>query len=169
MNSTLALGIAAILFALTLNTQTDPFPDVARRMPVLLIWIVVGLALLMIMEELLTRRRAARAVPAEDVAKATQRPEAGDSVNPAIPINLTNPVNWAVLASFGAAIVAYVAFIPLTGYLLATPVFVAGSLLVSRTLPAFKAVLIGLAATLFVWAIFIWALNLPVPLLPSLG
>jgi hypothetical protein len=68
---------------------------------------------------------------------------------------------------FATAVAGYVAVIPLAGYLLVTPTFLIGGLLVSRTVPLGKAAAIGLAATALVWAVFIWALNLPVPLLPA--
>ena len=153
MNSTLILGIASIIFALVFRSQTENFPDVAQRLPVLLIWLVCGLGVLMIIEEVLKRCNARRAAPGASIEE--------DEVLP--------PVNWFVLCSFGAAIIAYVALIPIVGYLIVTPVFVAGALLVSRTLSPLKAILVGAVATAFVWAIFIWALNLPVPLLPFLN
>ncbi|MBK5204943.1 MAG: tripartite tricarboxylate transporter TctB family protein [Polaromonas sp.] len=153
MNSTLILGIASIIFALVFRSQTENFPDVAQRLPVLLIWLVVALGVMMIIEEVLKRRKVRNAAPGASIEQ--------DEVLP--------PVNWFVLCSFGAAIVAYVALIPIMGYLIVTPVFVAGSLLVSRTLSPLKAILVGAVATAFVWAIFVWALNLPVQLLPLLN
>lgn len=153
MNSTLTLGIASIIFALVFRSQTENFPDVALRLPVLLIWLVCGLGVLMIIEEVLKRRHARSAIPGASIEEDEGLP----------------PVNWFVLCLFGAAIVAYVALIPIVGYLIVTPMFVAGTLLVSRTLSPLKAILVGALATVFVWAIFIWALNLPVPLLPLLN
>lgn len=152
MNSTIILGIATILFALVFRAQATNFPDVAQRMPVLLYWIVIGLAVMMIIEELLKRRTARRADP--DV------PVAQDDILPAI--------NWLVVLMFSAAIIAYVVLIPIVGYLIMTPVFIAGTLVVSRTMSPVQAVLIGVIATAFVWFVFIWGLKLPVPILPFL-
>jgi hypothetical protein len=152
MNSTLVLGTAAIIFALFLRTQTSAFPEVAQRLPVLLIWIIVGLALLMFVEEFLQRRAARRA--SGDLASADNEPLA--------------PINLRVVAAFGVAIVMYVILIPVVGYLVTTPLFMAGSLLVARTLSPSKSILIGIGATAFVWAVFVWALSLPVPILPFL-
>lgn len=153
MNSTFILGIASIIFALVFRSQSENFPEVAKRLPVLLIWLVVALAVMMITEEVLKRRKVRSAASGAPIEK--------DEVLP--------PVNWFVLCSFGAAIIAYVALIPIVGYLIVTPVFVAGTLLVSRTLSPLKAILVGAVATAFVWAIFVWALNLPVQLLPLLN
>lgn len=152
MNSTLVLGTAAIIFALVLRTQTGAFPEVAQRLPLLLIWIIVGLVVLMFVEEFLKRRAALRATPG--LVSAEEEP---------LP-----PIRWRVLAAFGTAIVAYVVLIPVVGYLITTPVFLAGSLLVAGTVAPAKAVAIGVGATAFVWFVFVWALSLPVPILPFL-
>ena len=152
MNSTIILGIATIAFALVFRAQAADLPDVAQRMPVLLYWIVIGLAVLMIIEELLKRRNARRTAPG---ALADDE-------------EAVRPINWPVLVLFGVAIVVYVALIPIIGYLIMTPVFISGAIMVSRTLSPLKAVIMGVVATAFVWAVFIWALKLPVPLLPFL-
>lgn len=152
MNSTIALGVASIVFALVLRTQTGGFPEVAQRLPVLLIWIVVAMAILMFVEEAFKRRAARRA--AADALPADEEPPP--------------PINWLVLCVFGAAIVAYVALIPVLGYVITTPVFITGALLASRTVSPSKAVLVGVGATVFVWVVFVWALSLPVPILPFL-
>ena len=89
MNSTLVLGTAAIIFALVLRTQTSAFPEVAQRLPVLLIWIIVGLSLLMFVEEFLQRRAARRATPG--LPSPDDKPLA--------------PINLRVVAVFGVAIV----------------------------------------------------------------
>lgn len=153
MNSTLILGVGAIGFALVFRSQSHDLPEQAQRLPVLLIWVVIALAVLMIIEELLKRRLARRnggAVKLDD-----------DEPLP--------PINWHVLVIFGAAAVAYVTLIPYLGYLVITPIFLIGGLLVSRTLSPLKAVLVGAVATGVVWAIFVGALSLPIPLLPSLN
>ena len=152
MNSTIILGIATILFALVFRAQATNFPDVAQRMPVLLYWIVIGLAVMMIIEELLKRRIARRADP--DV--------------PLVQDDVLAPINWPVMLLFSAAIIGYVFLIPLVGYLIMTPVFIAGTLVISRSMSPVQAVLIGIIATAFVWLVFIWGLKLPVPILPFL-
>jgi putative tricarboxylic transport membrane protein len=157
VTSTVALGIVSIAFALILRAQTHNLPEDAQRLPVLLIWIVIMLGVLMIVEDLLKRRAASRAK-----AGAASAVAGAADVEPPLP-----PVNLPVLAIFGAAIIGYVALIPLAGYLLVTPLFVVGGLLASRTLGLAKSLLVGLCATALVWAVFIWALNLPVPLFPA--
>lgn len=150
MNSAITLGIASIALALVFRAQATGLPEVAMRLPVLLIWLVIGLAVMMIIEELLKRRKKGRAATAF----------VDEEVLP--------PVKWPVLGAFGAAIVTYVALIPIAGYLLITPVFISGGLLIGKTVSPTKAILIGLIATALVWAIFIWALSLPIQILPTL-
>lgn len=155
MNSTIVLGVATIGFALVFRSQSHDLPEQAQRLPVLLIWVVIGLAVLMIIEELLKRRLARR------------NAEAGIAANLEDDEPLP-PINWAVLAIFSAAAALYVVLIPYLGYLITTPTFLIGGLLISKTMPIHKALLVGLLATATVWAIFVWALSLPIPLLPSL-
>jgi fucose 4-O-acetylase-like acetyltransferase len=152
VNSTIVLGIAAIAFALVFRVQSQDLPETALRLPALLIWVVIALAAMMIVEELLKRRIARRTgvVAVDD-----------DEPLP--------PVNWPVLGIFSLAILVYVALIAYLGYLITTPLFIIGGLLASKTLSPAKAVLVGAIATALVWAIFIWALGLPIPLLPSLS
>ena len=152
MNSTFALAAAAIVFALVFHFESQDFPATAQRMPVLLTWIVVALAVMMIVEELLKRR----------LARRNGKRGLADAEEP-LPA-----INWPVMGLFSAAIVGYVALVPWLGYLLATPLFVSGGALLSKTLGWPKALLLGLGTTAAVWAVFIWALNLPVPLLPVL-
>lgn len=152
MNSTIVLGIASIALALVFRSQTGNYPEVAQRLPVLLIWIVVGLAAMMIAETVLRQRQARR---------LGHPPPGGDDEPPP-------PINWPVVLVFGLAIVAYVVLIPLVGYLVTTTAFIAGALLVSRILSPAKAILTAVGTTAAVWVIFIWALSLPVPILPFL-
>ena len=152
MSTTIYLGIAAIVAALFLRAQTHSFPEVAQRLPVLLIWLIVGLSVLMIGEELYKRHKARRSPsePSSD-AKASDAKAA---------------VKWPVLLSFGAAIVAYVTLIPIAGYLVITPLFIGGALMISRNMRAVTAISVALGTTLFMWVVFVWALNLPLKLLP---
>lgn len=153
MNSTILVGVASIFLAFLFRSQTDALPAVAQRMPTLLLWVVAGLAVLMIVEDVVKRRKAKQPVagtPAED----------DDEPLP--------PINWPVVCVFGIAIVAYVALIPVVGYMITTAVFIAGALVVARTMRLPKAVMVGVGTTVAVAAIFIWALSLPVPILPFL-
>jgi hypothetical protein len=153
VNSTIVLGIATIAFALVFRAQAQDLPEEALRLPALLIWLVIALAAMMIVEELFKIRRARRA---PDAARA-------DDDEP-LP-----PINWPVLAIFGAAAIVYVALIPVAGYLLITPLFLIAGIRLSKTMPLARAVLVGGITTAVIWGIFIWLLQLPIPLFPSLS
>lgn len=152
MNSTIVLGIASIVLALVFRAQAQDLPTEAQRLPSLLIWLVLALAAMMIVEELVKQRRVKRSAAASP-----------DDDEPLAPIN------WPVLAMFGAAAIVYVALIPYAGYLLITPVFLAAGIWLSKTMGLTRSVLVGVATTAIIWGIFIWLLQLPVPLLPSLS
>lgn len=153
MNSTIVLGIISIALAIAFRTQTDAYPATAQRLPLILLWLVGALAVMMIFEDFFQRRQARQGSPAQ--------PDSDDA-----PIA---PIHWAALCAFAAAIVVYVALIPVVGYLVTTTTFITGSLLVSRIMAPAMALLIGVLTTAGVWALFIWALNLPVPILPFLN
>ncbi|NYT78818.1 tripartite tricarboxylate transporter TctB family protein [Alcaligenaceae bacterium] len=151
MNSTHVVGIGALILTGIFYFQLEGLPSVAQRLPGLLIWIVAILAILMLAEEAVKKRR---------LRKVTQTVE-DDAPLP--------PINWKVAISFSVALVVYVALIPVVGYIITTIIFMAGVLLFSQTIRARSAVLISVGLTAFVWVVFIWALGLPVPLLPWLN
>ncbi|MEO5734321.1 MAG: tripartite tricarboxylate transporter TctB family protein [Rubrivivax sp.] len=151
MSSTVLLGIAAIALAGLFRTQTGLYPDTAQRLPVLLIWIIVGLALAMFAEAAWERSRRAKG-----------RAVAGDDEPPP-------PMKPRVLALYGVAIAAYVWLIPIVGYLVTTTVFIAGVLLATHIVRPVSALVVAVGTTAFLWLLFIWTLSLPVPVLPFLS
>lgn len=149
MNCTIVLGIGAIGLGLLLRAQSADLPAEAVRLPSLLIWIVMGLAVLMIIEEILKIRRLRR-------PDAVVREE--DAPLP--------PINWPVVSVFGAIAVIYVALIPILGYLMTTPVFIALGIWGSKTRSFAIAATIGVASTVVIWLLFSYMLQLPIPLWP---
>ncbi|MGE4371109.1 MAG: tripartite tricarboxylate transporter TctB family protein [Burkholderiaceae bacterium] len=149
MNSTLIVGVASIALALLFRAESSELPAAALRLPSLLIWVVVGLSVLMIAEELIKRRKARAGNPVDD----------DDEPLP--------PINWPALLMFGAAIIVYIALVPIAGYLVVTPVFLIGGMIVSKTLSPIKAVVVGGLTTAVIGGIFIWMLQLPIPLFPG--
>ena len=150
MTSTIFLGIVSIALALIFRAQTASFPHVAQRLPILLIWLVIVLAVLMIAEDVYKRRSARRTAP----GPLSEAPAA---------------INWPVMLAFSAAIVVYAVLIPIAGYLVATPLFVGGTLVAGRNMRTSTAILIAVGTSAFMWAVFVWALNLPVKLLPFMN
>jgi hypothetical protein len=153
MYSALLIAVVSIGIAAVFGSEAAGYPPEARRLPMLLAWIVIGLAVLMTLEEALKGRRRRRLVR----AGATDKDEmAAESA----------PVVWSALIPFAIAIGAYIALIPVAGYLMTTPVFLSGVLLVSRTVRPLTALAIALVMTGCIWLIFVWLLRLPIPLLP---
>lgn len=153
MYSALLLAVVSIGIAVVFGSEAAGYPPEARRLPLLLAWLVSGLAVLMVLEEALKRRRRRRLVDADAADKGELATE------PA-------PVVWSALIPFAIAIGAYIALIPIGGYLITTPVFLGGVLLVSRTVRPSTALAIAVVMTGVIWLIFVWLLRLPIPLLP---
>jgi putative tricarboxylic transport membrane protein len=155
VNSTFFVGLGAIAFAIVFWFEARELPEQAQRLPLLLIWIVMALGILMLIENWIAQRRAQQASTTTSQASTASEEE---------PLA---PVNWPVLGIFSAAIATYVLLIPVLGYLITTPLFITGGVLLGQALKPIKAVLVGVVTTLIVWIIFIWLLKLPVPMLPA--
>lgn len=147
MHSSILIGIAAVGMAVIFGGEASGYPLASRRLPILLAWLVTGLAILMVIEDVLGRRRRARA------GEAAQ--------------DIVAPVVWSALLPFAAAIGTFVVLIPMLGFLVVAPVFIGGVLLVSRAVSPSTAIACAIGLTAFIWAVFIWALRMPIPLLPA--
>lgn len=153
MPGTLLIALGSLALALVFHGELAGYPPEARRLPGLLVWIVAGLAVLMVLEEGWKHWGRRRDSATDDTGDESVR--AG------------TPIMWSALLPFAAVITAYVALLPVVGYLIATPVFVGGVLLVSRTIHPAAAVATALGITGALWAIFVWTLHLPMPLWPA--
>ena len=139
-----AVAIGAAVF---LYSEAAGYPRAARRLPQLLSFVVGLLAALAIVQALvgLHRERAEGAGP------------------------LLSAPPWRQVGiglAFVGLIAAYAWAIPIAGYLVATPLMLALPLVALRPVgwPAIGVTVV--AVTGVIWAIFVWFLNLPVPLLP---
>lgn len=157
MYSSIIISVASIGLAVLFYSQAVAYPLAANRLPMLLAWVVGGLATLVIIEELIMARRRARAVQS---APASDNGTEDDDEGP-------KPIVWSAVIPFGAAILAYVALIPYAGYVVVTPIFIALALAISGTLRWVPAILVALGITALVWAVFIWALYMPIQLFPA--
>lgn len=154
MNSSLLIAVVAIGIAAVFGFEAAGYPIEARRLPVLMAWIVGGLSVLMILEEGFKWRRRHRPVTGEATAASST------------PVEPVASIAWSALIPYAAAIAAYIALIPIAGYLITTPVFLGGVLLVSRAIRPVTAIVVAITVTAAIWVIFIWLLRLPIPLLP---
>lgn len=154
MNSSLLVAVVAIGIAAVFGVEAAGYPLEARRLPVLMAWIVGGLSVLMILEEGFKWRRRRKVAGGETTG-------AGST-----PVEPIASIVWSALIPFAVAIAAYIALIPIAGYLITTPVFLGGVLLVSRAVRPVTAIVVAITVTAAIWVIFIWLLRLPIPLLP---
>ena len=104
MNSTYAVGIGALIVAGVFYGQLDGLPEVAQRLPILLIWLVAILAVLMIIEEALKQRR----VRSSSGATSPRRASISDGLTtsastqdatPAGPEDELPPIQWKAAVS----------------------------------------------------------------------
>lgn len=153
MYASIAVALAAIVLSAVFGLQASSFPLQAGRLPALLVWLVAGLAIMMLLDEALKWRRRRRVDATADRAAAPSD---------------QHPVEWLALLPFLCAALAYVALVPYAGYLVATPIFIGGVLLVARTFKPLTALISAGGITAFLWVVFIWALHLPIPMLPEL-
>ena len=154
MNSSLLIAVVAIGVAAVFGFEAAGYPPEARRLPVLMAWIVGGLSVLMILEEGFKWRRRRRVAAGEATGASSA------------PVEPVASIAWSALIPYAAVIAAYIALIPIAGYLITTPVFLGGVLLVSRAIKPVTAIVVAITVTAAIWVIFIWLLRLPIPLLP---
>lgn len=154
MNSSLLIAVVAIGVAAVFGFEAAGYPLEARRLPVLMAWIVGGLSVLMVLEEGFKWRRRRRLAAGETTGATTE------------PVEPIASIAWSALIPYAVTIAAYIALIPVAGYLITTPVFLGGVLLVSRAIRPVTAIAVAIGVTAAIWAIFIWLLRLPIPLLP---
>lgn len=175
MYSSIIISVASIGLAVLFYSQASTYPLAASRLPMLLAWVVGGLAALVIVEELLRARRSNKVAQAaaEAAPEAAPAPDDNAVVDSAIMPILEaedegpKPIVWSAALPFAAGIIAYVTLIPYVGYLLVTPVFIALGLAISGTLRWVPAILVALGMTALVWVVFIWALYMPIQLVPA--
>lgn len=166
MNSTVLVSIGGLVLTVVFYLQAQKLPSMAKRLPGLLIWIVAILAILMLVEELIKKRKAKKQRD-DDLQNEHQAHSLLDELHSEIADDeIKEPIHWRVLIFFSVAVVAYVLLIPWLGYLLSTVAFMAGVLIVSGASKWLLATSVGVGFTFFIWVVFVWFLRLPAPLLP---
>ena len=141
-------ALAAIALVFFFWREASSYPATAARLPDLLGWVLLVFALLAIGQELLRWRRERAA---------------GTLV-------ILPPHDWrniAVGAGFVGLVVLYAWGIQHAGYLIATPLFLLVPLIVLRPVGWIATLGTVLLVTGSIWGIFIYLLNLPIPLYPA--
>jgi hypothetical protein len=148
----IVVALAAIALALFFRSEAAAYPPTAARLPDLLSVVIILLAAAAIAQVAWSRLR-----PRPALAEA----ETGSDT----------PTDWRSLAlgaGFVALIILYAFSITRIGYLIATPLFLAIPLAVLRPIGLVTAVATIAAVTAVIFGIFVWFLNLSIPLYPAL-
>lgn len=152
-------GIGLVIF---MWGEAASYPPTARKLPDLLGWVVLILAVLAIAQEVLQWGRARLA--AEGGAGSS---DAGADDTGA---DTSAPVDWRGIglgAAFVALIVVYARTIEVVGYMVATPLFLALPLIALRPVSLRTGLLTIVAVTAVIYGVFVWFLRLNIPLFPA--
>ncbi len=143
------VSLAMIGLVILFWNEASAYPATAARLPALIGWVVLVLAVMAIGEVLFGWRR-------QSVAGR---------------LDLFPQQNWrglAVGAGFLGLIVLYAWSITEVGYLIATPLFMLIPFVVLRPIGWIASIVTTAAVTTFIWIVFVWFLNLSIPLYPAI-
>ncbi len=144
------IGVVAII----LYIDTLDMTKAAYQLPRLVIMLVLALLAMMIVERFLQIRKAAVIMePAPGTEPVEETAEVADGT-----------VSPARIAVFVVLLIAYVATIKPLGYFIATPLFLVGIMAYLRATSWFRIIFIAVGFTGFVYFLFVFFLNLPVPM-----
>lgn len=142
------VALAAIALVFFFWSEAANYPRTAARLPNILGWVVLVLAVLAIAQTLFTWRRQ----------------NAGGT------LVFIPEFRWrdiAVGGGFSGLIILYAWSIQHVGYLVATPLFLLIPLAVLRPIGWTATILTTLGVTAFIWGVFVYFLNLSIPLYPA--
>lgn len=148
----IVVALAAIALALFFRSEAAAYPATAAQLPDLLGAVVIILALAAIAKVVVTWLRPRQAMTDGDTETGTP----------------TDSKSLAIGAGFLSLIVLYAFSITRIGYLIATPLFLAIPLAVLRPIGLVTAVAAIASVTAVIFGVFVWFLNLSIPLYPAL-
>lgn len=148
----IVVALAAIGLAVFFWSEAAAYPATAAKLPQLLAGVVIFLAVLAIVQAGWRR----------------MRPENGEVDETTGTEPLTDWRSLAIGAAFLALVVVYALSITRIGYLIATPLFLAIPLAVLRPVGPVAAVSAIVSVTAVIFGVFVWFLNLSIPLYPDL-
>lgn len=139
-------GLATLFFVSSLTMQ-----PAAYQMPRILVILLFGLAAAMLVEVFVKKRRPAPETMEEQAAAPLMVP-------------FFDKVNVLRVAVFLGGAILYVTLLEPLGYFIVTPIFLLGTLLYLRACRLWTAVAIAAVAPIGVYFVFVWLLDLPVPM-----
>ncbi|HEX2020861.1 MAG TPA: tripartite tricarboxylate transporter TctB family protein [Aurantimonas sp.] len=146
------VALAAIALAVFFWSEAENYPATAAQLPELLAFVVIALSVAAIASAAWSRLRPRAAAP--DGENGTETP--------------TDWRSLAIGAGFLVLIVTYAWSITRIGYLVATPLFLAIPLAALRPVGLVAAVSTIVVVTAIIFGVFVWFLNLSIPLYPAL-
>lgn len=144
MSKIIKHAIATLLvlaLTMTFYIQSLKYPPSAAKLPQILIVLISVLAVGMLIEAVLTERKAKKV--------AGEKPQKIHALRALV---------------FGILIGLYIILIEPIGYFIVTPLFVIAAMSYLRAVNFLKAVLIAIGFTVFVYALFIMFLKIPIPM-----
>jgi uncharacterized membrane protein YidH (DUF202 family) len=148
----IVVALAAIALALFFRSEAAAYPPTAAKLPDLLGVVVIILGVMAIAKVVWSWMRPRET--AADAGSGTDTP--------------TDPRSLAIGAGFLALVVLYAFSITWIGYLIATPLFLAIPLAVLRPVGPVAAASAIVSVTVVIFGVFVWFLNLSIPLYPAL-
>jgi len=144
-----ACGLGTLFFISSL-----PMQPAAYQMPRILVVLLFGLAAAMVVDVFIQKRRhkpEAVLTPEEEAAAPLMVP-------------FFNGIRLGRVVLFLGGAILYVVLLEPVGYFIVTPTFLLGMLLYLRACHLLTAIIIAGVAPVFVYFVFIWLLDLPVPM-----
>ena len=135
-----ALGAIGLSLLFILNSGS--LPGTAALMPRILASLIIALSLGMIWQGLAAQKRMVAAGQKEEIPY----------------------INVKLVSLFLCFIIAYVVFMDILGYFIATPLFIVGTYMYLRALSVKNALLVAAGFCALVYGVFVKVLYLPVPL-----
>lgn len=148
----IVVAVAAIALALFFRSEASAYPITAGRLPDLLGIVIIILASAAIASVVWSRLRPDAANVSAETPSDTP----------------TDLRSLAIGASFLALVILYALSITRIGYLIATPLFLAIPLAALRPIGLIPGTVTIVAVTAVIFGIFVWFLNLSIPLYPTL-
>lgn len=139
---------AMLIFSAVFFFESLDYPDASARLPQILIIAIVILALAMFIESVVKQRKASK-IDAETSEKDKSDEE---------------KINVKRVLIFGVLIALYIYFIDIVGYFIVTPLFILITLIVLKAAKTRTVIIIAIGFTVFIYALFVMFLHIPVPM-----
>jgi len=147
LTAALVLTMAGVFYS-----RTGKLPSMAKRFPIILIYIIVFFTILMLVEQIL---KFVNKDKPKKKKKKNNEPEWEDAVG---------EINYLKAFIFAVMIGVYVFTLKSLGYFIVTPIFIVVAFMYLKSTSLRNSILITLGFNLFVYLVFVKFLNLPIPM-----